>query len=254
MRLLSWNVCAGGGTRCRQVVESLRRYDPDVIALQETLSTRATDICHVIAEAGYFHCFSAPRGPKDRGQCVLSRIPAKRVPKPAPPHTSIYPRGWLELELQGYDLRVAAVYGPPQGPSVPAFWNAAARWLVRRTTRPFIMLGDFNAGASGIDAANYRFKAGSAFTELSNIGLVDLWRREHGDAQEYTWFSHPNGAGTGRGFRIDHAFASAGVADLVTSCRYDHAVRERGWSDHSLLVVDVLLKESACSVAADLTR
>jgi len=27
----------------------------------------------------------------------------------------------------------------------------------------------------------------------------------------------------------------------VTSCRYDHEVRERGWSDHSLLLLDLAL-------------
>lgn len=249
MRFLSWNVRAGGGTRCGQVVELLRRYDADVIALQETIATRATDLCHLIAQAGYSHCFSAPRGPKDRGQCLLSRIPAKRLAEPSPPQTSVYPRGWLEVELPRCGLRVAAIYGPAQGPSIPAFWNAAAGWLACRTTMPFIMLGDFNAGASGIDAANYRFKAGKAFAELPRIGLVDLWRREHGDTEEYTWFSNPNGAGTGRGFRIDHAFASSMLAESVTSCRYDHEARERGWSDHSLLVVDLVLKQRGRRVA-----
>jgi exonuclease III len=103
------------------------------------------------------------------------------------------------------------------------------------------MLGDFNAGASGVDADGYRFRAGKAFTSLVAVGLVDLWRRQHGDAREHTWFSHPGPAGPGRGFRIDHAFASPAVADRMTGCRYDHEVRERRLSDHSLLVVDLAI-------------
>jgi exodeoxyribonuclease-3 len=244
MRLLSWNVNSGGGPRCGQVVQLLQRYDADVIALQETISTRAADLCHVFAEAGYTHRFSAPRGPRDRGQCLLSRVPAQRVARRGPPQASIHPRGWLEVEFPAHGFRVVAVYGPAQGPSIPAFWNATAKWLSRRATLPFIMLGDFNAGASGIDAVNYRFKAGRAFAELASIGLVDLWRREHGNTQEYTWFSHPTAGTTGRGFRIDHAFASPVVAQQVTSCRYNHEARERGWSDHSLLVVDLVLKQN----------
>jgi hypothetical protein len=34
------------------------------------------------------------------------------------------------------------------------------------------------------------------------------------------------------------------VAAKVSGCRSDHAVRERGWSDHSLLVVDLALEDT----------
>jgi exonuclease III len=240
VRLISWNILAGGGARCGAILEVLRRYDPDVIALQETMPSRATDLCHVLGKAGYAHRFSTPRL-HHRGQCVLSRLRLARITGPRPPHARFYPRGWLELELIESGLRLAAVYGPPAGPPIAAFWSAAADWLTRRTARRFLMLGDFNAGASLVDAADYRFKAGAAFARLAGIGLVDLWRREHGESREHTWFSSPGHTRVGRGFRIDHAFASPAVAERVTSCRYDHQVRELGWSDHSLLVVDLNL-------------
>jgi exodeoxyribonuclease-3 len=239
MRLVSWNILAGGGSRCGAIISLLQRHEADVIVLQETISSRASDLCHVLGKAGYVHCFSAPRGPKERGLCMLSRMPLRRIAEPAPPHAGIYPRGWLEVELPECGSHLAAVYGPAEGPSLPAFWNAAAGWLACRTARPFIMLGDFNAGASSVDAENYRFHAGRGFAELAEVGLVDLWRREHGDRCEHTWFSHPGGGRPRRGFRIDHAFASPMLADRVTSCRYDHEVRERGWSDHSMLIVDL---------------
>ncbi len=239
VRLLSWNILAGGGSRCGAILEVLRRYDADIIALQETMPGRATDLCHVLGRAGYTHGLSAPRAGADRGQCLLSRIPLARVTGPRPGQARIHPRGWLEVELVGCGLRIAAVYGPAAGPSIPAFWGTAAAWLARRATRPFLMLGDFNAGASLVDAEDYRFKGGEAFAELAGIGLVDLWRREHGERREHTWFSHAGVTRAARGFRIDHAFASPSVAERVTSCRYDHQVRERGWSDHSLLLVDL---------------
>jgi exodeoxyribonuclease III len=245
MRLVSWNILAGGGSRCGAIVARLERCDADIIVLQETMTTRASDLCHALGRAGYAHRFSAPRGPRERGLCVLSRLPLRRTAGPAPPHAGIWPRGWLELKLVECGSRLAAVYGPAEGPSLPAFWDAAAAWLARRATRPFLMLGDFNAGASGVDAEAYRFKAGRAFAKLAGIGLVDLWRREHGDTREHTWFSHPGRGRPGRGFRIDHAFASPRLADRVTSCRYDHDVRKRGWSDHSLLIVELAPKSPA---------
>jgi exodeoxyribonuclease-3 len=239
MRLVSWNIMAGGGCRCAALVEALQRYDADVLVLQETLPSRGPDLCHALRSAGYRYGASAPRGPRDRGLCVLARRPLRRPSSPTPPQAEIYSRGWLEVDVAGARFRLAAVYGPAEGPAVPAFWNAAARWLLGRMRKPFLMLGDYNAGASHIDAESYRFKAGRGFAALAAGGLVDLWRREHGDRREHTWFSHGRGGGSGRGFRIDHAFGSAKLAALVLGCRYDHAVRERGLSDHSALIVDL---------------
>ena len=239
MRLVSWNVLAGGGSRCRAIIRRLTGYDADVLVLQETMPTRAADLCHTLAKAGYEHRFSAPRGPRERGLCVLSRVPVRLVAERAPPHARVYPRGWLELEAVDSGWRLAAVYGPAEGPSISAFWNAAAAWLGCRTAMPFLMLGDFNAGASGIDADRYQFRAGRSFAELAGLGLVDLWRREHGKRREHTWFSNPGGGRARRGFRIDHAFASPAMAQRVTGCRYDHRVRICGLSDHSLMVVDL---------------
>ena len=245
MRFVSWNIMAGGGPRCGTIVETLRRYDPDVITLQETVASRAADLCHVLRDAGYRFGLTAPRTAGDRGLCLLSRTPLRRVDRSPAPHAGIYPRGWLEADLVSYGVRLASVYGPAEGPRIAAYWDAAARWLRRRVARPFLMLGDFNAGASLVDGEAYRFKAGRAFAELVRIGLVDCWRRRHGDRREHTWFSHPGPARTGRGFRIDHAFASPTLAERLTECRYDHEVRERGWSDHSLLVVDLALERTA---------
>jgi exonuclease III len=239
VRFVSWNILAGGGSRCRKIVRRLRHYDADVLVLQETVAHRAADVCHALKSAGYTYGFSAPRGPRERGLCLLSRIPMRRVAEPAPPHAGIYPRGWIEVELERSGMRVAAVYGPAAGPALPTYWAAAADWLACRTTQPFIMLGDFNMGASLVDAPDYRFKAGRSFARLAELGLVDLWRRERKNRREYTWFSRPGGGRTPRGFRIDHAFASPALADRLVACRYDHGVRQRGWSDHSLLVVDL---------------
>jgi exonuclease III len=242
VRVVSWNIMAGGGSRCGTIVETLQRYGPDVITLQETVASRAADVCHALRGAGYAYGLSAPRSAGDRGLCLLSRTPLRRVAGSPPPQAGVYPRGWLEVDLVEYGVRLAAVYGPAEGPPIAAYWRAAARWLRRRVGRPFLMLGDYNAGASLVDAEGYRFRAGKAFAELEGIGLVDCWRRQHGDRREHTWFSRPGGARAGRGFRIDHAFASPALADRVTGCRYDHEVRERGWSDHSLLLVELALE------------
>lgn len=130
------------------------------VVARSSRGARAADLCHVLGRAGYTLRLSAPRGPRERGLCVLSRLPLRRVAELPPPHAGIYPRGCLEVELLACRARLAAVYGPAAGPSLPAFWDAAAAWLQHRAAGPFIMLGDFNAGASHVDAENYRFKGG----------------------------------------------------------------------------------------------
>ena len=181
-----------------------------MVALQETVSTRAADVCHTLGAAGYAYRFGTPRGPKDCGLCLLSRVPLRRVRGPVPPHAGVYPRGWLEVELIPSGVRLAAVYGPAEGPPITHYGDAAASWLGRRARRPFLMLGDFNAGASRVDAEGYRFKAGPAFARLQALGLVDLWRRQHGDRREHTWFSRPGRARLGRGFRISRCLQRPG--------------------------------------------
>ena len=76
------------------------------------------------------------------------------------------------------------------------------------------MLGDFNAGMSGVDTEAYRFKAGPGFARLADSGFVDFWRREHGAKQEYTWFSRPQRGATGRGFQSTTPSLRAGLLSV----------------------------------------
>ena len=43
----------------------------------------------------------------------------------------------------------------------------------------------------------------------------------------------------GNGFRLDHAFATPSLRSRITSCRYSHAERDAGISDHSIMIVEV---------------
>ena len=53
MRLVSWNIMAGGGGRCAALVDTLLHYDADLLVLQETLPARGPDLCHALRRAGY---------------------------------------------------------------------------------------------------------------------------------------------------------------------------------------------------------
>jgi exonuclease III len=53
------------------------------------------------------------------------------------------------------------------------------------------------------------------------------------------WYSKFKGGARGNGFRLDHASATPSPLPHITSCRYSHAERDAGVTDHSMVIVDV---------------
>ena len=81
---------------------------------------------------------------------------------------------------------------------------------------------------------------GTADPDMTTARLVDLWRHTQGaGAREWTWLSHRR-----NGFRIDHAFANNTYLKRTRAvCRYDHAPRELGMTDHSAVIVDAQVRQ-----------
>ena len=234
MRIISWNVLIGGGPRIRSIVDCLLQRQPDVIVLQETLAGREDELCGRLRDAGFSHHATAAREAGQRGLCVLSRHTFEVLDSPS--HASLHTRGWLELRLPHAGIDVGAVYAPATAPMLPAFWSAAEAWWPACVDRPYLLIGDFNAGESHVDS-NHRFQADAGMVALRNSGLIDAWRLLHGDKREFTW--RVTNKGKTFPFRLDHAFVSPALASQVTACAYDHTVREAKLSDCSMLLLDI---------------
>ncbi len=72
---------------------------------------------------------------------------------------------------------------------------------------------------------------------LQELGYRDAYRWLHGyGAREPSW-TWTRIAGHGGGWRIDHIFASSQLRPIA--CRYHHAWRDEGLSDHSALEADL---------------
>ena len=76
--------------------------------------------------------------------------------------------------------------------------------------------------------------------------LVDAFRQLHPDAAEYSWVGR-----TGDGYRYDHAFCSAALADRIAGCDYLHQPRRDRLSDHSALSVRLSLAPPGGLLASD---
>jgi exonuclease III len=154
---------------------------------------------------------------------------------------------WLDIDLPecGFGIGVFHILAAGSGATHPTniaktrFWNAVLRAAKARLEKPFLFAGDWNTGAHKLDEAGKTFYCAEHFGRLSTLGWTDLWRRHNPGVTEYTWFSKFKGGARGNGFRLDHAFATPSLLARVKECRYSHAQREAGISDHSLVIVEV---------------
>ena len=202
-------------------------------------------------ELGLWHVETTrPTGNHD-GIAVFSRTPILRF-RPCPAPSESLDR-WLDIDLPDYGfgigiLHIMAAGSSAKAPSTVAktrFWDAVLQAGETRLREPFMLLGDWNTGAHGLDESGKTFVCAGHFARLSAMGWVDLWRHHNPGITEHTWYSKLKGGARRNGFRLDHAFATPGFTPRVALCRYSHAERDAGVSAHSMMVVEVTDRASA---------
>lgn len=100
-----------------------------------------------------------------------------------------------------------------------------------------VMIGDFNCGIPFEDSETKSFYATHLFQQLLRDGWIDAWRSRNTKAREFTWISTKQQ----NGFRYDHALASSDFDRKISSIEYQHDVRLSGTSDHSMLLIEILV-------------
>ena len=274
MRIVFWNILHGGGTqRTPEIVLALLGWTPDVVILCEYRTTLGGQIRGVLGDHGLEHqvCTDPPEG--KNGLLVASRPAIRTLPEVG---AGGGPR-WVGVRLPDCDLVTLAAHVPPleaQDGEAQAVWQSLLRSARVHAADPTLVIGDLNAGRrwqdeSGVSGSRRLSREHSALRRVGTesmgrlwlMGYRDAWRergevhREHGDerasdreegalalesgdiparSREFSWFSHE-----GRGVRIDHALASAGLLPRVRRAWYEHAVRGSGASDHAAIVVDI---------------
>lgn len=237
MRLLAWNIGAGGGARLPRIVEELSAFDAEVMALTAYRSKPGAMLRAALAELGWPYVETTDPAGNDSGIAVFSRTPMLRRPPCAEPNR------WLDVDLPeyGFGIGVLRIMAAGQsekdaaGQAKTRFWETVLREAEARIREPFLLAGDWSTGIHGLDESGRTFVCARHFAKLSEIGWIDLWRRHNPGATEWTWRSQRNG------FRVNHAFATPGLAARVTDCRYSHAQREAGISNHSIVVLETAI-------------
>ena len=244
MRVVAWNIRAGGGVRIPGIGRQIARWAPDVVVLSEFRATPPScTLASLLAARGWSHQVTTAeaRTPGVNALLVAARWPLRRIRlrgAPAEPHR------WLVAGVEApTPLVVGAMHVPNRVtgrkyPFLDAVLACARGWR----GGPALLVGDTNSGRRGLDEAVPVFSAREEgwIDDLDGCGWRDAFRHLRAEERMYTWYS-PNGA---NGFRIDQAFVNAALLARLKEAAYvwggpRRRTRRDALSDHAALIVDL---------------
>lgn len=244
MRIVAWNIRAGGGRRAEAIARQLERWKPDVVAFSEFRATPpSVALAGRLAARGLAHQLTTadPARPATNALLLAARWPLRRVrlrAAPAEPHR------WLVAAVEApRRLVLGAMHVPNRVsgrkyPFLDAVLACARRWRLG----PAVFVGDTNSGRRRVDEEVAAFNAREEcwIDDLAGCGWLDAFRHLRADARAYTWYS-PNGR---NGFRVDQAFVNeallAHLADIASVWGGAGRRRRRdALSDHAALLIDL---------------
>lgn len=243
-------------TRAPIVLDWLQKHAPDALCLQETKTQDHDFPALFFATAGYQAVF---RGEKSyNGVAILS--------KTTPTHLHY---GFESGRTDDDPTRlIAARIGPvhivntyvPQGREIQhAMFQYKLKWFERlrewldmhyTPKMPVVWVGDLNIAPEAIDIHNaeqqenhvcYHKAARAAFEQVKAWGFVDVFRKHHPEAGQYTFFDYRtvNAVERKMGWRVDHILATKKLAAKCVECHIDLAPRRQTQaSDHTVLTAE----------------
>ena len=244
MRIVAWNIRAGGGVRAGRIARQIARWAPDVVALSEFRATAPSlALAIALARQGLSYQLTTADPARDGVNALLvaARRPMRRLRLRAAPRE---PGRWLLAEVDGAPpLVIGAMHVPNRVsgrkyPYLDAVLACARRW----TLGPALLVGDTNSGRRDIDEESPAFSEREEkwIDDLSACGWLDAFRHLRADTRAYTWYS-PNGR---NGFRIDQAFVNGALLARLNDASYvwggaARRGRRTALSDHAALLVDL---------------
>ena len=253
MRIVAWNIRAGGGRRAGGIARQLARWAPDVVALSEFRATAPSAALAAWLGAAGLSCqltTADPARPGANALLLAARWPLRRIRLRAAPAE----RGrWLVAAVDApLPLVVALMHVPNRVsgrkyPFLEAVLACAQRWRLG----PALFVGDTNSGRRGLDEEVPVFSAHEEgwIDALTACGWRDAFRHLRAEARTYTWYS-PNGR---NGFRIDQAFVNARLLAHLADALYlwggaSSRRRRDRLSDHAALLVDLAAPEASAAL------
>jgi exodeoxyribonuclease-3 len=258
VRLASWNVNSIRA-RHQRLAAWIDRFEPDVLALQETKCDDSTfaAVMGDVLPAGYEFVHHG----RDHwnGVAIISRVGVSdvRLGLPGVNRPPYDEARVLSATCGGVDVH--SVYTPNGRELDDPHYLFKLVWLERvrgvvRPGRPTAMVGDFNVAPADLDIYDpkrWRRRTHASPPERAAIealvddGLIDVTRVHLPDDGVFTWWSYrPGQFEQNRGLRIDLALCSLDVAERTRAVTIDRDERhddrpDEKPSDHAPLIIDI---------------
>lgn len=228
MRILALNIRHGGGNRIEAIARYIGAFHPDVVVLSEFRDNANANLLRAHFGRQGLPFFAAASAVRNQNSvCIASRIAfiGRAYPQLGPDHCHRLIAAHFD------DLTVYGVYFAQRQAKSTLFDFLLAG--PPSADPAALLVGDFNTGRHYVDEAAATFHCARQFELLSRGPYVDCWRSRNPDARQFSWF-----ADSGRGFRIDHVFATTPIDARVTSIRYDRTPLTQAITDHAALIVE----------------
>lgn len=253
MKVATWNVNSIN-VRLEHILKWGKDTGTDVICLQETKCVDANFPAEPLEEAGYNLAFIGEKS--YNGVAILSKHKIENVQKNMPDDDDESPKRFIAADIEG--IHIINTYIPNGTKLWSDKFDFKLDWL-QRLRRYFdekcsvdsdvLLCGDFNVAPHEIDVWNVERWTGrlhfskperAAMHNVMQWGLIDVFRKHHPDAQEYSWWDFRTVAfPKNEGLRIDHIWTSKSLAEKSIDCWIDK--EPRGWerpSDHTTVVAE----------------
>lgn len=246
MRIIAWNIRAGGGIRIDGIQAQLERWQPDIVCLCEYRATPPSQrLASQLAEFGlcYQESTATSAAPARNALLLASRWPLRRV---AIRNAPAEPGRWFAARVEADQPFVLGQMHLPNMVTGRKLEFMASLQAVASNWRrgPAVLIGDTNCGWPGIDEERPVFgvETRNWLDSLARLGWLDAFRYLKGDERFYTWYS-PNG---GNGFRLDQAFVNRPMIGRLSDTSYvwgrpaeEENPRREALSDHAAIILDI---------------
>jgi len=255
VRVLTWNVQHANASRTHKQAIWLATADShDVLVLTEVAAGETGRLlARLLREFGY--TVHLPEAGDDKYRVLLACRTGildviSETGVDVLPHRCVAAR----VKLPGAEVGVIGLYVPSRGPKEQrnvakrAFQDAAATALPAMVAQlgmrsPVVATGDLNVVEPDHDPRYAVFGQWEYdfYRSFAQAGFADAFRITQPGGMDYSWFGRPSGDGRRNGYRFDHTFITTVHTAAVRDCRYLHAIRENGLSDHAAMTLTTAL-------------
>lgn len=227
MKITTWNLRHGGGSRTDQIISTLKKLISDILVLTEFRNNEyGQKIKAALTNFGYSNLYTTNADSKLNSVLIASR---QIFSSQTFPELGDHAQRVIKISADNFTLLGA--YFPGNDLKKYVF-DFLIKYIHDNPSENIIITGDINTGKHYIDEQGATFFHSTYIDKFEHLGFIDAWRQIHHDKKEFTWYSN-----AGNGFRLDHFFVNGNLKQKITDCFYDHQPRTDKISDHSSMTL-----------------